>query len=313
MKEEHGVLVVGSLNLDIIQKVPAFPKVGESLPAEETTLCAGGKGANQAAQCARLGIPTRLMGWIGNDLFGDFLLKSLSIPNLDLSHVKRVETLTGLGVVNTLPDRRLFAIVSKGANYAGQKEDLSDLDQLLNVSSILALQLEIPADIVTHCIGKAKEQNVRVCLNAAPNVPLRSSTISDCDFFIVNEVEASFYTGEPIETLNDAIRSILPFAKTHRNICIFTLGEKGSVISDGNSAIHIPAHPTKVIETTGAGDSFIGGFIRGLIDGFSIWDSAKFASRCSAVTIGHIGGIESMPTFEAMRTAYEEIREKKGE
>ena len=72
MKEEHGVLVVGSLNLDIIQKVPAFPKVGESLPAEETTLCAGGKGANQAAQCARLGIPTRLMGWIGNDLFGDF-------------------------------------------------------------------------------------------------------------------------------------------------------------------------------------------------------------------------------------------------
>lgn len=312
MEKKTGVLVVGSLNMDIIQKVPYFPRIGESMPADGTAFCAGGKGANQAAQCAKLGIPTTLMGWVGNDFFGDFLMKSLSIENLNLSEVRRVDAVTGLGFVNTLPDKRLFAIVSKGANYAVPPQDLDKLDMLLESVEMLILQLEIPLEVVKVCVKKAKAHGVRVCLNAAPSLPLSDETIADCDFFIVNEAEASFYLSSPIKTVDDAKDAIHPFAKKHGNVCVFTLGANGSVLSDGNVLFHIPPAPTTVVETTGAGDSFIGGFIKGILDGYDFQSAASFAARCSAVTIANIGGIDSMPTMAEMQMAYDEIfRQKK--
>lgn len=313
MGKKTGVLVVGSLNMDIIQKVPYFPRIGESMPADGTAFCAGGKGANQAVQCAKLGIPTTLMGWIGNDFFGDFLMKSLSIENLNLSQVRRVDAVTGLGVVNTLPDKRLFAIVSKGANYAGSPRDLDELDRLLEDVEMLVLQLEIPVEIVEVCVRKAKAHGVRVCLNAAPSLPLRDETIADCNFFIVNEAEAAVYLGKPIETVEDAKNAIRPFAKKHGNVCIFTLGANGSVVSDGSDLFHVPPAPTTVVETTGAGDSFIGGFIKGILDGYDLETAASFAARCSAVTIANIGGIDSMPTMAKMQMAYDEIFRRKKE
>lgn len=313
MGKKRGVLVVGSLNMDIIQKVPYFPRVGESMPAEGTAFCAGGKGANQAVQCAKLGIPTTLMGWIGNDLFGDFLLKSLSIDHLNISPLKRVDTVTGLGVVNTLPDKRLFAIVSKGANYAATAQDLGELDALLEDAEMLVLQLEIPLEVVEACVRKAKAHGVRVCLNAAPSLRLSDAAIAECDFFIVNEAEASVYLNRTIETVDDALTAILPFAKKHGNTCVFTLGANGSVVSDGSVLFHVPAAPTTVVETTGAGDSFIGGFIKGILDGHDLEAAAAFAARCSAVTIANIGGIASMPIMATMQMAYDEIFRRKKE
>ena len=131
MGKRSDVLVVGSINMDIIQNVPYLPKVGESMPANGVTFCAGGKGANQAAQCAKLGLNTKLMGWIGKDSFGDFLMENLMIDNLDLSYVARTDTMTTFATVNTLPDKHLFAIVSEGANHAATIADLTDLIDVL--------------------------------------------------------------------------------------------------------------------------------------------------------------------------------------
>lgn len=311
MTKKSGVLVVGSINMDIIQNVPYLPVIGESMPADGATFCAGGKGANQAAQCAKLGLKTKLMGWIGKDFFGDFLMENLSIENLDLSYVRRIDKLTTFATVNTLPDKRLFAIVSKGANHAAAIEDLADLDELLDSVEVLILQLEIPTEIVEYCIEKAKTRGVKVCLNAAPSLPIPPETIAGCDYFIANETEASFYVGEEIQTVDDAMRTIVPFAIKHGNICVFTLGVNGSVVSDGAQVFHVPPYPTTVVETTGAGDSFIGGFMKGILSGAGLRSSAVFAAQCSSVTIQNVGGISSMPTIDTMQPFFDEICNKK--
>lgn len=311
MENNSVVLVIGSINLDIIQNIPSFPKIGESLPADRATLCAGGKGANQAVQCAKMELPTKFMACIDDDVIGDFLIKNLDYEHLDLSLIKRVKETSGLGVVSTLPDKSLFAMVSKGANYSILKKDIDKIDNLIRDARMLVLQLEIPREIVEYCISRAKLHKTPVCLNAAPNLPLSYESISSSNYFIANEVEASYYIGKSVSSIDEAIEHIGPFARTHKNICIFTLGALGSVISDGNNTLHIPAKTTKVVETTGAGDSFVGGFVKGLAEGFSIWDAAEFASECSAVTIRNIGGISSLPTFEMMRVKFNEIQRRK--
>ena len=305
--EQHNMIVVaGSLNYDIILKVKRMPHEGETMTCESASTAAGGKGANQAVQSAKLGVKTFMIGSVGNDNMGEFLLAEAVKYGLDVSHVKRSSVSSGMGCIHALEDGRVFATINRGANYDINTKDIDMADELFRQSKILILQNEIPNEINIYAAKKAKGYGMKVLYNAAPSFSDRREVLPLADVVIVNEVEASEYLGVKISAVDDAVREGLKISASMNNTWVITMGGQGSVIcADGKSGIVRP-YKVDAIETTGAGDSYIGGLGYALLHGMDIFTAAKFATKCSAVTVCGIGAQSSMPTLS-------QIHEKFGE
>lgn len=298
----NSVVVIGSLNYDNIFKLPARPQMGETMPVDSASVCCGGKGANQAVQCAKLGMKTYMVGAVGDDYMGKFLVDGLREYGVDTTYVKVVEGTSGFAVVNSMKDGSVFATIVRGANYAITCEDIDQVDHLFDQAKIVILQLEIPVPVVEYIIKKANAHGCQVLLNAAPAEQISFESIKACDTFIANEVEAGFYTGRTIKTPKDAMPAIEEYARKTGRRCIFTLGKHGAVVHDGKEARFVPAVDAVAVETTGAGDSFVGGFAKGQMEGLDFFSSVNFASHCSAVTIGSVGAQNSMPKLEQIKS-----------
>ena len=300
------IVVAGSLNYDIILKVKRMPHEGETMTCESASTAAGGKGANQAVQSAKLGVKTFMIGAVGNDNMGEFLLNEATKYGLDVSHVKRSSVSSGMGCIHALEDGRVFATINRGANYDINTKDIDMADELFRQSKILILQNEIPNEINIYAAKKAKGYGMKVLYNAAPSFSDRREVLPLADVVIVNEVEASEYLGVKISAVDDAVREGLKVSSSMNNTWVITMGGQGSVIcADGKSGIVRP-YKVDAIETTGAGDSYIGGLGYALLHGMDIFTAAKFATKCSAVTVCGIGAQSSMPTLS-------QIHEKFGE
>lgn len=291
------VIVIGSLNYDVFLSVKRLPKIGETFPAKSMESAGGGKGANQAVQCAKLGLETAMVGAVGNDPMGSYLLGELSRFGVGTDFIRRQEGGTGFSAAHMLEGGQVSAIIAAGANAGVTPQDVDHVAPLMKDALAVVLQLEIPIPTVEYAIRAAKAQGTTVLLNAAPASPVSEEALKGCDVFMANEVEASFYTGQIIETVEDATRAIVPFAKKYGFRAVFTLGDKGAVAFDGDMPVHIPAVPTRAVESTGAGDSFVGGYLKGQAGGLSFAQSLRFAAHCSAVTISKVGGQEAMPTL----------------
>ncbi|MBR1438692.1 MAG: ribokinase, partial [Synergistaceae bacterium] len=265
---------------------------------------AGGKGANQAVQAAKLGVKTYMIGAVGNDNMGTFLLDEAVKYGLDVSYVKRSAVSTGMGCIHALEDGRVFATINRGANYDITTEDIDRADDLFRQSKILIIQNEIPREVNLYAAEKAKSYGLKVLYNAAPAIPDDRSVLSKADVVIVNEGEASDYLGVKINTVEDASREGLKAGSEMGNIWVITMGSQGSVIcAEGKSETVKPYH-VDAIETTGAGDSYIGGLGYALINGMDIFMAAKFATKCSAVTVCGIGAQSSMPTLNQIHDKF---------
>jgi ribokinase len=299
--KKNAVTVVGSINYDIIFKQNRLPLVGETYTANSVTLTCGGKGANQAVQCAKLGLKTSLIGKVGNDYFGTELLENIEKYGVNIDYVKQAETNTGLGVVNAIEDGSLVSTISKGANYSLTCKDIDNADALFEESKIIILQLEIPKDVVEYSINKAKEHNCYVILNAAPASHIQEEYFRKVDCLVVNETEASFYTGESISSIEEAEMACEQLYQYANQLVIITLGEKGSVLYDGKIKIHFHCQKVDVVETTGAGDSYIGALTYALINEMSLEQLGEFASLVSSKTVMKIGAQQSMPYLEDLK------------
>ena len=300
MKKDK-IVVIGSLNYDMVLKVPHLPVKGETLPADETAFSAGGKGANQAVQASKLGIPVYMIGCVGQDYQGDFMLESARKYGVDTSYIRRTEEPTGMGVVNAAPDGSVFATIVRGANFAVTKEDIDRAQDLLKETAIVILQMEIPQEINMYAIEKAKACGCKVLMNAAPAADMPEEYMKKCDILVVNEVEAGFYLKEEIETPDQAQKGAKVLAEKYEADIIMTLGAAGAVVSDGGEITFIPSKKVDAIETTGAGDSFIGGVGYSLIKGMNLTEACRFATCCSAVTVCRLGAQDSMPTLDEIR------------
>ena len=300
------IVVAGSMNYDIILKVKRMPHEGETMTCESASTSAGGKGANQAVQSAKLGVKTFMIGAVGNDNMGEFLLNEAAKYGLDISHVKRSSVSSGMGCVHALEDGRVFATINRGANYDITAGDIDMADELFRQSKILILQNEIPHEVNIYAAKKAKSYGLKVLYNAAPSFSERREVLPLSDVVIVNEVEASEYLGVKIASVDDAVREGLKVSGEMRNTWVITMGGQGSVIcSDGKSEIVRP-YKVDAIETTGAGDSYIGGLGYALLQGMDIFTAAKFATKCSAVTVCGIGAQSSMPTLAKIHEMFGE-------
>lgn len=295
------IVVIGSMNYDIVLKLPRLPECGETLPANSATFSAGGKGANQAVQASKLGVNTYMVGCVGKDSHGYYLLETAEKYQLNIDHVRMVDDPTGMGIVNTMEDGSVFAAIVKGANYAVTKEDIDACEDLLREAAIVILQMEIPQEINEYAIDKARSCGAKVLMNAAPAQPISDEYLKKCDIIVVNEVEAGYYLGEEISDSEQAKKGAELFQKRYGADIIITLGKTGSVVCDAGKMTFIPSQKVKAIETTGAGDSFIGGVGYALIQGMSLTEACKFATCCSAITVCRLGAQDSMGTLEEVK------------
>lgn len=299
------VVVIGSLNYDIFLTLSQMPKIGETASASSASSCAGGKGANQAVQIAKLGIPVSMIGRVGKDQMGNVLINSLTEAGVDIGGLKRTETAeTGMGVVHVFPDGSVMAVISRGANYAITAADILQEEERIKKADLMVLQLEIPLEAVETAVEIAKKYSIKVLLNAAPAVELPENLIRSCDYFVVNEVEASFYAETELDSLEEAQRHIPALAEKYHNCWVCTMGKYGALVAGKGRAEQIPAMKTKVVETTGAGDSFVGGFSYGILQGMDEFEAGRFAAYCSAITIRNVGAQDSMPTRKQIKMEF---------
>ena len=292
------ITVIGSLNYDVILKIPRLPFKGETLTANGAAFSAGGKGANQAVQAAKLKTPTYMVGCVGTDASADFLVNTAKEYGVNVDYIRKVPGSSGMGVINAVEDGSVYACIVRGANFEVTKEDVDNAMPILKESGVCILQNEIPVEIIAYAIDKAKEAGCIVVLNAAPAIELPEECLSKVDILVVNEVEAEFYCHEKIDSVEKAKTEIKKMAEKYNNNVIFTLGKDGAVAYENGTIEFIPAMKVDAIETTGAGDSYIGAVSHSIIEGKSQIEACKFATKCSAITVCRMGAQPSMPTLE---------------
>jgi len=291
----NKVIVIGSLNYDIILNLPRLPKRGETLPALGASHVAGGKGANQAVQAAKLGVESYMAGCVGDDAMGSHLIQTARKYGVKTDYIKIVSGESGMGIVNAVQSGEVYATIVRGANFKVTKAEVDAIKPLMKEAEIVILQLEIPIEVVTYAIAAAKEMGCKVLLNAAPAVEIPEKYLTMCDVIIVNEIEASFYLKREITSIQEAIEGGDDMARQWNADCIITLGAAGSIVAYDSMSKVIPANKVNAIDTTGAGDSFIGALSYGLIQDMTIVEACEFAASCSAITVCGIGAQSSMP------------------
>ncbi|PAF39208.1 hypothetical protein CHH58_00710 [Terribacillus saccharophilus] len=293
------VAVIGSLNYDIIVKQQRMPHKGETFIADTLIQGPGGKGANQAAQCAKLGLPTMMIGKVGQDRFGDALVGSLTAIGVDTSHIKRIGS-TGLGVVNVMPDGDYYSSIIKGANELITIQDIDEIMEELKEAAFIILQQEIPQRVTEYVIERFKDSEIQIVLNNAPARTIPTDVLQFVDLLIVNESEAAYMTGKPVTTVSEAEDIGKKLQKITGNTVIVTLGKEGSIAVSNEGSSYFPAKKVKAVDATGAGDSFIGALVYGLSESLSLEECMKFATEVSAKTVMQEGGQDSFPTKAEM-------------
>lgn len=305
------ILVIGSLNLDMVVNVDHTPAVGETILSDAMEMIPGGKGANQACAAGRLGADVAILGAVGNDMYADKELESLQASGVDVSHViRRKEGNTGVALITVNSDGDNSIVVVSGTNATLSKEDIDANINLIKESNIVIFQLEIPLETVTYAAKKAKEFGKTVILDPAP-VPKKfpKELYQYVDIIKPNETELGMLTGfgDSEEELNQAAELLKGYGVKD---VLVTLGEKGVYINSAKKGMSkIPAIKVRAVDTTAAGDSFTAALAMMLAEGKDIEEAAEFANCVSAIVVTRKGAQSSIPTMEEV-IEYMQVKEK---
>lgn len=294
------ILVIGSLNIDMVMKVDHMPTVGETILCDGMKLVAGGKGANQACAAGRLGTDVTMLGAIGNDSHGEMQRDSLQRSGVDVSGLitkERVSTGTAFITVNKEGNNSI--VVVQGANAQFTPEDIEAHRDLLEECEIVILQLEIPMDTVLYAVKLARTLGKTVILDPAP-VPehFPEELYQYVDIIKPNESELSRLTG--IADTQNHLEEAVQIVKDHgvKNVLV-TLGGDGVYLDTENEPpVHIPAKKVEVVDTTAAGDSFTAALAAMLLEGKTLKEAAEFANQVSAIVVTREGAQDSIPTLQ---------------
>jgi ribokinase len=293
------LLVVGSINLDLVASSKRIPLPGETISGNTFNTFPGGKGANQAVAAGKLGALVSMIGRIGNDAFGTQLRASLEAASVDTKAVEVVPTSSGIALITTAEDGQNAIVVVPGANGELSPRELEKHLDVIREAGIILAQLEIPLETIEYLATIAKRENIPLMLDPAPARELPASLLASVDWLTPNETETQTLlqrAGSELrsENVKDAAQQLL--SKGCRNV-LLKLGDRGCYVALGTGEhTLVPAYRVKAVDTTAAGDAFNGAFATAMVRGSGAVASVKFAAAVAAISVTRHGAQPSMPT-----------------
>jgi len=284
------IAVVGSANVDLSTFNDVFPKPGETIFGKSFDVGFGGKGANQAVAARMCGASVAMVAKVGNDLFGPATIKNFEAQGIDATHVRIAEgASSGVAPIFVDPSGQNRIIVVKGANDRLAPEDVDAAAPLLRKANIIVLQFEIPLRTVYHAVQLAKTNGICCIVNPAPGQPVDFEQLRGVDYFIPNESEAETITGMPVHTAGDARECTRYLLEKGLRRVIITLGERGCLLVNDEGMELVPPFLVQSVDTTGAGDAFIGSFAVFLGEGHPEREACRRASLYAALSTTKVG------------------------
>lgn len=298
-----GVLVVGSANMDLVVTAGSFPEAGETVFGSSFGMFPGGKGANQAVACAKLGGKVTFIGKMGHDVFRERLTRSMRHDGVLVNGVAvDAKAPTGIALITVDIAGQNKIVVVSGSNMLLRPADIEERRAAFNNIRVLLLQLEIPIATVRKAAMLAREKGVTVILNPAPARRLPRTLLGLVDYLTPNQTELHQLSGLPVNStasIASAARSLLAAGVKH---VIVTLGRQGSLLVDRDCVKLFPAYDVKAVDTTAAGDAFSGALAFGLASGRSYLDAIPFANAVAALCVTRVGAQGSMPTMKELQS-----------
>lgn len=291
------IVVLGSLNIDLVARVPRFPAAGETLTGSDFKTVPGGKGANQAVAAARLGANAAMVGRVGDDVFGGSLIEGMRKDGVDADHVLATPGApTGTALI-TVDDRAENSIVIiPGANGNLSPADVDTWAGVIRGAKVLMLQLEVPLETVLRAAETAKKAGVTVMLDPAPARELPVELLRQVDIITPNETEASILTGRTVSDARTAKLAAVDLLRTGVGTVLVKLGARGALVAAGNTFEHVDGFSVQAVDTTAAGDAFGGALATALVEGKSLQEAVVFANAVGALATTRFGAQTSMPS-----------------
>jgi ribokinase len=290
MPKRPRIAVIGSANIDLTTFTSRFPKPGETIFGDTFDLGFGGKGANQAVAARLCGAEVFMIARVGDDLFGPATIENFSKQGIDPTHVKQVPGLSsGVAPIFVEPNGQNRIFVVKGANDALKPACVDAAAELLKSVDCIVLQFEIPIETVYYAVAFAHRHRIRCIVNPAPAQPVNMSALKGLDYFVPNESEAETITGVPVKNVEDAKQCAQQLLSGGVQRVIITLGANGSLLAGADGIEHVPAYPVKSIDSTGAGDAFIGSFAVFLGEGVPEKEAVRRANLYAGLSTTGVG------------------------
>lgn len=289
-----NILVIGSINMDMVINTDRLPHLGETITGYGFAAIPGGKGANQALAVSRLGGKVKMLGCVGDDIYGDRLIENLKANGVGTESIEIVGGSSGIAVI-TICNGDNHIILDKGANEKFTPQSIDENIDLIKWADIVLFQLEIPQDTILYAAKIAKKSGAKVLLNPAPMQKIDPEIMGLVDAFVPNKHEAEQFLNMKIENKNDTEDAVKKLLNMGIEQVVITLGADGCAYNDNRTIKFQHAVKVDVVDTTAAGDSFIGGFCTALCEDKDVDHSIKFATVVSALTVGKKGAGISIP------------------
>lgn len=290
MAKRPRIAVVGSANIDLTTFTGTFPKPGETIFAERFDLGFGGKGANQAVAARLCGAEVSMVARVGSDLFGPATIENFRKLGIDTTHVQQVEGLSsGVAPIFVEPSGQNRILVIKGANDTLKPAHVDAAAETLKAADCIVLQFEIPLETVYYTVAFAGKHGIRCIVNPAPAQPVDISALNGLDYFVPNEHEAEAIVGNPVRSLEEASQCAQTLVSSGIRRVIVTLGANGSLIAARGGCVHVPAFSVSAVDSSGAGDAFIGSFAVFLAEGFPEEQAVRRANLYAALSTTGVG------------------------
>jgi ribokinase len=293
MATRKPIVVVGSINMDLVADTPCIPRAGETLTGTDFTTTPGGKGANQAVAAARLGYPVHMVGMVGQDVFGQALLDNLIAAGVAIDAVAKVSGPSGVAPILVSATGENSIVVVPGANGKVTPEFIDQQSALIRSAGMVLCQLELPIETVSHTLGVCADAGVPVILDPAPAAPLPDSIWTQVAWLTPNETEAAFYLDSGRSEPESAAQHLL--SRGLHGIVLKRGSEGAWVAQAGGHGISVPSFPVEAVDTVAAGDCFNGAFAVALLEGRNPESAAHFASAAAAISVTRRGAQASMP------------------
>jgi ribokinase len=290
-----NIIVLGSINMDVVVTTPRLPLAGETIAGNSLHFIPGGKGSNQAVAAARLGGQVKFVGRLGDDAFGETLHTFLQHEQINLTHLGVLQGIpSGTAIISVGANSENTIIIVPGANAAITPDDVEDIP--IQPDDIIVSVLETPQPTIQRLFERAKAVNARTILNPAPAMPLISGLAALTDYLILNETELALLAHQPIASDVNGIAGLARHLLAHpAQTLIVTLGAQGCLCVQADALLPMAGYSVNAVDTTGAGDCFVGAFATALMEQRSLAACLTFANRAASLSVQRLGAATSMP------------------